>query len=533
MSMRRKFYKKVIAMGMAALLFASAGCSAPNHSTDTDSAAEPVTLNIHLINDVKNIGGVLEKFYEMTKDTLNIRLNIQGMKDSVYKQTLSMRLQSSTNIDLCFDAPWMGMNTRIDAGEYLNLEPYFNNDAYPGLKKAFSQEYLNANRMNGMLYGFPIMSTYLDPNGVIYRKDLLEKYDLGFDTVTCYAQLEQFLQAAMEENPGVRPFALNPQSGFFLMFANKIDLMNHGIYDVGGWESLNFPVKIVLSDDRRTVKDVVFATDEDSRFAALGGKYNYNFFREQYEKQKHWSQYTADYSMVAETPVSEQIAGLNIAGASLTFEEKLKKAGENEAVVDFWAYDQVFSSEETMTEGAISSPMQAWNFLCIPSESKNIEASVRFLDWLFSSQENMELFEFGVEGEDWTAVGTSEYSLITGKENRYTFPSYCMAWNPNYIRTAVTLTDSEKVIAAYVGNPDSYTLVPLAGWGFDSTRAATQTARLEAVFSRYRLSLVHGKYEGELSDLLAEMKSEFESNGLERVRRQIMQQAQEFLDRSP
>lgn len=530
--MIRKSYKQVLAVGMAALLFTAAGCSLPadNSSAAADSAAESVTLNIHLINNVENIEGVLEKFYEMTKDTLNIRLNIQGAKDSVYRQTLSMKLQSFTNIDLCFDAPWMGMSTRIEAGEYLDLEPYFNNDAYPGLKKAFSQEYLNANRKNKRLYGFPIMSTYLDPNGITYRKDLLEKFNLGFDTISSYTQLEQFLQAAMQENPGIYPLALSQQSGFFLMFTNKIDLMNNGIYDVGGWDSLNFPVRIVLSDDRRTVKDVVFATDEDSRFAALGGKYNYNFFREQYENQKYWSKYTAEYSMVAETPLSEQIAGLNIAGASFTFQEQLRNAGIEEAVVDFWAYDQVFASEEAMTKGGVSSPMQAWNFLCIPSESKNIEASIRFLDWLFSSQENMELFEFGVEGEDWTAVGTTEYDVLTEKGNRYTFPSYCMAWNPNYVRTATTLTDSEKKIADYIRDPDSYTQIPLAGWSFDSTKAATEVARLEAEFSQYRLTLAHGKYDRQLAELLAEMRTKFENNGLEKVRTQIIFQAQEFLD---
>lgn len=525
--------KKVLAtLFSITILTASVGCNTQTGSSSGKAATvlEPTTIKISLINEVENIDGMLEKFYEETKDTLNIKLDITGMKDSTYKQTLSLRLQSSTDIDLCFDAPWMGMSKRIDAAEYLDLEEYFNNDNYPGLKKAFSQDYLDANRTNGKLYGVPIMSTYLDPNGITYRKDLLQKYNLGFAEITSYEQLEQFCQASMVDSSTIKPLTVNINNGFFMMFANNIDLMNNNIYDVGGWESLNFPVKIVLSDEGETVDDVVFATDDDSRFTALGGKYNYNFFKEQYEKQAYWSKYTSEYSMIADPSYSEQAAGLNIAGSSNAYQTSFKSAGIEDAVVDFWAYDQVFSSDETMVEGAIPSTMQAWNFICIPKSSKNIDATIKFLDWLFSKQENMELFEYGVEGEDWKAIGGDEYEPINDKADKYTFPSYCMALNPNYVRTATTLTNTEKRITTYKNDPRSYTLIPLAGWNLDATKVSTEIAQLEAIFSEYKSQLAHGQSKGQIPLILAEMCSKFEKNGIEKVRKEIKNQAQDFIN---
>lgn len=68
---------------------------------------------------------------------------------------------------------------------------------------------------------------------------------------------------------------------------------------------------------------------------------------------------------------------------------------------------------------------------------------MKFLDWLFSSEENHDLFELGIEGEDWEPVGEDQYRVIEGETaaQTYTFPGYVLTWNPNYVKFPDTLPD--------------------------------------------------------------------------------------------
>jgi putative aldouronate transport system substrate-binding protein len=527
--MKKIFLKILIAVLMEFALVNFNSCSNERALLSSNKEIEPISLNIYLMGKVENIDGMLAKFYSITHETLNVHLNIYGIEKDFYPQTLSAALQSAQNVDLCFDSTNMDMRKRVDDGVYLELQQYLKSDLYYGLKKAFSYDYLKANRINGKNYGLPIMSSFLNPTGITYRKDLIQKYKLNFNTISNYEELDQYFKKLKENDITLIPLSIDLQNGFFSMFSNDIDFMKNNIYDIENWPSYKFPVKVVLSEDQKTVKDVVFATDIDERFKSLGGNYNYNFFKEQYEKYVYWSKYTAEYSIVAKPSYLLQAAELNQLGNSSAYQQKLHEVGCDEAEVDFLPADSLFSSNIFMMQHSIPTNMKATNFLCIPRNSQNITITLQFLDWLFSKQDNIDLFKYGVEGEDWKAVGENEYELIN-KENPYTFPSECMALNPNYIRIPITFTENEKRIANYINNPESYTLAPLAGWEFNPSPVVSQIAQLEAAYEKYRLLLMHGKPPYDIQKILEEMRIDFDSCEIEKVRDQIIWQAQYYLD---
>ena len=58
---------------------------------------------------------------------------------------------------------------------------------------------LDANRIDGDIYGIPFTNTYYDVPGMFYRKDILRQLDLGFDTITSRDQMLAFWQAVQAQ----------------------------------------------------------------------------------------------------------------------------------------------------------------------------------------------------------------------------------------------------------------------------------------------------------------------------------------------
>ena len=71
-----------------------------------------------------------------------------------------------------------------------------------------------------------------------------------------------------------------------------------------------------------------------------------------------------------------------------------------------------------MKPGALRTDFRSNNSVVIPVSSKNADRTMKFLDWLFSSKDNHDLFELGIEGEHWIKDGDNGYKT-TDKSNNY------------------------------------------------------------------------------------------------------------------
>ena len=57
-------------------------------------------------------------------------------------------------------------------------------------------------------------------------------------------------------------------------------------------------------------------------------------------------------------------------------------------------------------------PYGTRNMQAVPASSKNPEASVKFINWLYASQENFDLFIYGEEGTDYNKLSDTDYEAI-------------------------------------------------------------------------------------------------------------------------
>jgi putative aldouronate transport system substrate-binding protein len=182
----------------------------------------------------------------------------------------------------------------------------------------------------------------------------------------------------------------------------------------------------------------------------------------------------------------------------------------------------------------VSQPLTAWNFLCVPRQSKKIEKTMAFIDWIFQTRENHDLFELGIEGEDWKAVGDDQYQDLA-PANKYIFPGYEMTWNPNFIRIDVNCPDSVKEVFRYQNNPDTYIQSPIAGFTFNNeadSALRTAYAAVAGIQATYRPILMLGLAgtPAQTKVTLDEYYARAKSAGLDVIRQAVIDQVQRYLD---
>lgn len=509
------------------------GCSALPQNDVSASADSPVTLRILLRGNISGLDRVMEQLYNQMDETHRWRLDITLIDAADYAQQLARCLTAHEDYDLVFDAPWLSLATQADQHSYKNLKSYFNNPDYAALLRAFNAEYLNANRIGGELYGIPFTNTYYDVPGIFYRQDLLEKFELDFDTITTREQLLEYWQAVADDGT-LRPVALGSR-GFYLLNLPEITLRQFNIWDITGWSFWSYPAKAILSKDGSTVLDIVFPGDAPERFAALPEPYNYDFLLDFFLQNADYSQYPDPNDLLQNDGKPSFLSGeaasyeaTQGSGGSAQVQQLLQQ-NVPDAKVGFWAYDSAFEMDNRRP-GAIPTNYAAWNFLCIPSYNDNPDEVMAFLDWLYSDFSRLDMFNYGVEGQDWEAVGETEYRLLENPAGAFSFPSYELAWTPLHHRIDTTLPAAEKELMEYIYSPESYTLSPLSGFNVSTSRIGIELACLNALYETYYTGFMHGAYGDKTAAKVQEFHEHSVELGLETVRMELIHQLQQHLD---
>lgn len=519
------------ALALTALLLCSCGQKIPQGGEN--APGRQTTLRILLRGTAAGLDRVLEALYSQMDETHSWKLSVTLIDSSDYPQQLSNALTAHEDYDLVFDAQWMTLTAFAEQGKYLNLEDYFLNPDYPGLQAAFSEEYLNANLVDGELYAIPFTNSYYDPPGFFYRRDLLRSLDLGFDSITTREDLLAFWEAVQEEG-SCKPVVLGSR-GFYQFNLPEVDLRQYNIWDVDGWSFWDYPSKVLLSADGSTVLDAVFPGDDDERFAALPEPFTANFLDAYLVANAESGVFLDPNDVLTQDGKTAFLAGLSAScegslgsGGSSQLEKQMEQAVP-EAEIGFFAYDKAFAAEN-LAPGGVPTGYSAWNYLCVPAYSQRADEAMAFLDWLYSDWGRVDLFNYGVEGVDWVAEGDDGYVLLSNPEGAFSFPSYEIAWNPLHQRIDSTLSGEEQLLLEYIYDPESYRASPFAGFRIRTTPVGAELSLLNALYEEYSVGFSHGAYGEHTQEKIDELHERSVAVGLETVREEIVRQLQAFLD---
>ena len=507
-------------------------------NTSTVPEMEDTTINIRVMNEYLNLDKVLEQYNEMTRDDpvmSKIHLNFSWVAGGDYKDKLTMALAAQEDFDLMFCGSWHGLSTFIQQGNFADLSSYFNNSDFPGLQAAFSENFVDAmtsyiRQDDGTyqtgVYGVNLASYYEDTRGFMYREDLRKKYNCA--PITDEESLMAFVSTVAENESDMIGVSL---WNFFRFVSPFYSAKHDNVYCQDNVNVLGDQTHfyVGLSEDGKTVLNAVVAGDAQEEWDKMPTGYQYDFITEYIVDRTAWNPYLSP-SRGAQTDAAEKDAA--IAYCPLTeYESKVKDGTDKNPDAEFGFY-VIEEAQRNKEANAVICDMATNNWLVVPEWSDKADAVMYFLDWMFGTQENHDLFQYGIEGEDWEAIGADGYRKLDISEDlRYSMPNYSLTLNPAYIRNSEFVMDNPEIKAnyEYMYEESTYQLSPLAGFAFDAAKVETQLASVSALSNELQLTV--SLYDAEEAvNKINTWHGDAEAVGLNDVRQELISQLQAFLD---
>ena len=491
-----KFRAFLILLILLAAQTVFAGGSSASAGNNQAAAGKPSHANLTFTmwgDEPDAMSSVLAEFEKRTSDTLNISIKMLWTPVSDYANKLRLMLSSGEQIDSCFDASWVALQDFASRGVYASLDKYFDNPQYPGLLN-FDDVLLQNNMFTSSdgkhIYAIPLVQAVGDAvNGYMIRKDLREKYNIP--PIKTLSDLESFFDVILKNEPGMVPLAASGTGEQMQMLYTQFPSMKNNP------DSLLWQIPVAsamvgvaeLAPDRKSV--VNFYMIGDPRRVQ-----GYWFSQEQFTKAREW--YVKGYvdkDILSKTGADMQNAFTSGRAAVmesgtpnyLTRKPALLSAVPN-AQVDFWVHtDEI----RNMQPHAKPTNFLANNFQCIPVTSKNIDRTMAFYNWLFSSQDNHDLFEYGIQGIHWIPQGSDLYSIPQGAP-KYNFNGYKLTWNRNYVRFPADLDPDIINYIKYTQKIDSYYMDPFTGFTAYTENIKTEIARILPIFQEAQFTSMAG-----------------------------------------
>jgi len=417
------------------------------------------------------------------------------------------------------------------------LTQYFNNPAeYPGLAEAFSSETMEANTWFDSMCYIPLYEVYGNGIPVVwYRADWAKEWGVGTDgKISSYDEMEAYWQAALEN--GKIPYTARQARGFFQQ-KTIAGVAYEGSCEAGlqQFSSAGLTVWTYIKDNE--LKAYAVEGQGDEAFADFPEGWQYDFGVERYEKFAEWQEagYMDPDSLSCndeKTPFSSGISASFVGTlddyATVTSYESVGKDA-----VGFFVY---IDSVRNMEAGAIPVDYSGNNGLAVPANSTKIDATMRFLDWLFGSQKAHDLFQLGIEGKDFEYSEGNTYTTLTNYSAD--FGGYGWTWNPNYALISTAYDDEALEYRKYEYKDSTFQSLPVLGFHFDTTDIdlSTAVAQCTVVTDLVKIVKLHGiKTDGNgktfdtMKEMLQANTEQALENGGQIVVDALIAQLEEFL----
>jgi putative aldouronate transport system substrate-binding protein len=497
---------------------AAAGTAAPAAEASAATAAaaakpDKVEIKIYAPGDRPvDMDKVLDAIEAACPDDINVKPNLVFIPWGDLADKTQLALTSGEDIDFIFDAPWLHMDQMISQGMYKVLDEYIDRHGQ-NLIATRGDTMWDANKWDGHVYGICFGDTYGGGSRTYYlRKDLREA--LGIGPIESHEDVVAFLYAVRDNMPDVIPYSMdkgaldNNWSSFYVEQQFERTGVGHGfgaagsgylIYTVG-------PDSTELKNILDEPNDVIVGAWREARQLYLDKVINPDILADNRTGEAQF--------------VSGKIASYvsNSGAVSPDMIDDLRKNVPDGDIETF--------TEFSYKPGIEASDFKVYNFQCAPKNAKNTERAVAFLDWANSSQEIYDLFAYGIEGENWTAVGDKQYTPLEG----YGYFPYVWVMNPAQQRYDARYTQKDMDALMYVTKPENFVKSVRSGFSFNSETLATEMAIVSEVETKYMPALGHGVLDPD--ETLAKIRDEA-YEAIVKIQGEIQRQVDEFVSANP
>lgn len=355
---------------------------------------------------------------ELVEQAINEKLKADGrlIKFSfvyipwdVWDQKVNMMLTTNEEFEILqIMEDWLPSSTYINLGGIISIDDLLDEYA-PNLRNFIEPALWDAVSMNGHIYSVPVVYRDMSADGgMTYQMNYLEKY--GLEVPKTEEELISTIQTILdgEKDPNLKAYWRLDDFKTSQAFLRKSD---------------RWPFE---------VKDMLVGIDQEGNVFSWLDSPEFKHHCETTRKLYEIGYINEDVLTIpVDTRTARKFAGdWIVTETSLYAEAGTVLKNKPEMVLE----DHFLYPDKVKFAGV-------WIYMnanAISATSKNPEAGIIFLDWLYSSQENYDLLHYGVEGRNWEVAGEKgdEFRALPGVDGvncDYIFGDW-LAGNYHYVR---------------------------------------------------------------------------------------------------
>ncbi len=460
--------KKFVLLG-AALLAGGllTGCSSNKTSNASESGTVDLTWYITGIPQ-KDVAKVNEAVNKYTKDKYNVTVSLNQIDWGEYDQKMSALVNAGESFDLAFTASWLGgfnYLTNARKGALYDITELLDNENQ-GLKAEIYENFWKGSTIDGKIYGVPAQKEIAATEYFVFNKELVDKYDVPYESIKTYDELEPWLKT-IKEKEGINPW-----------------YMSEGYRNPYKFDELSTSVGINLEGDEGKIVNYYFEKPYVERVEKVR-----DFMKKGYVNK--------DAALAKQTDIvgKEWFVTSTVMGPldTATVKDQVKKD-----VVVTPMVDSIVTNASAMGGGTV-----------ISANSKHPKEAMKLLEAVNTDEKLMNLLSYGIEGTYYEKTGEKTIKWLDAHSN-YTMPFYMFGNYFNLYHQEGAPTDEWEVLKSYNEQAEAS---PALGFNFDTKAVTTQLAALNNVQEEFKALINTGSVETQ--ENLNNMKKKMNAAGLD------------------
>lgn len=432
-------------------------------------------------------GLVAEEINKYIRPLIGAEIELHFINAGSYFEQVSLMVQSGEQIDLMF-ADEARLRTYVRQDALLELDDLL--AEYGDGIMQYAGDFIEAERINGYIYGVPSMKDMATSKMYIYNKALAEEAGADFSNVKTLEDLTAVFAVVKEKFPDLYMYA-GTGSG----------AVNYNQWD---WDALSDSFGVLMDSGMSTEVVNLFATQEYMDICAVMREWYLAGYIER------------DFVTSTQTRNSRMMAGTCLGGITSYKPGALE---ENENSLGFELGYVILTEAFSATSSILNA-----NWV-IPASTVDAEKAMQFLNLMYSDAYLENLLLNGIEDVHYATNEDGTISFIDYESHQY---QSTIAWSfGNQFITKVWAPNAldiyERTMEWNLAAAKSEAL----GFTYDSTSVANELTACSNVLNKYRASLESGAVDPQ--EVLPQLNAELESAGLSTIIEAKQQQLDAFL----
>ncbi len=486
---QNKLRKAGIALFTAAILLT--GCGGGDTAQTDGSLNEGVPKDAYEIQwyftgnpNQTDIASVEAEINAYIQPKLNATVKMNSLDFATYENKINMMLAGGEPLDLLFTCSWCAnYSLNVAKGAFLPLDELLENYA-PETKALLGEEFLRGPEIDGQIYAIPANKDKGHNWGFVYRKDLVEKYNVDIENINSFEELEPVLQMIQQNEPDVTPLGMAGGR----TTVNLLDFV-----------SINNLLGGFFPDSTEETMVNLYETQEYADAVALARRL-----------------YEAGY-VRRDCAVSQNYSSLQKEGAFFVSLEQLKPGKADE--LSSTAASGVEFIQHDVTPPRITTGDTIGSMMAIPINSKNPERVMMFIELLNTDSYLNNLVNYGIEGKHYTKKSDTIIELVP--DSGYSQAGSQWQFGNVFLNYILTNEDPNKFVdlAAYneAATPDK-----TLGFSFDTEPVKNEVVACENVKKEFVMPIETGSVDP--NEYLPQFLTKLKQAGSDKIMEELQSQ---------